>query len=111
MPSSILTLAMGGVPYGPVVVAGTNANQTLPAAILSNNSRSAIRVVITCETNPIRYAFGGIIPTSGASGTGHILAANESLVIGHPGGITTFRFINHTANSNAALQITGEYAA
>lgn len=104
----ILTLSMDGVPYGPVLTAGTDANQTLPANIVTNNSRNAVRVVITCETYPIRYAFGGVIPTNTV---GHILAANGSLIIGHPAGIASFRFINASAGNNAALQITGEYGA
>jgi len=106
---SILTLPLSGVPYGPTKVASTNANQALPAAVVTNSSRNAIRVSITCEDNTIRYAFGGVIPTQGA--LGHLLAANESLVIGHPAGIASFRFISDVANTHGNLQITGEYGS
>jgi len=105
--SRTLTLAMGGQSYGPTKVASTNANQALPAAVLTNASRSAVRVVITVEDNTIRYAFGGIIPTQGT--LGHLLTANESLVIGHPASIASFRFISDAANTHGNLQITGEY--
>lgn len=109
MPASILTLSMAGVAYGPVKVTSTNANQALPANIVTNNSRNAVRVVITCEDNAIRYAFGGVIPT--AANLGHVLAANESLVIGHPASIASFRYLSSVANSHANLQITGEYGS
>lgn len=110
---SVLITSMDGVPYGPVEVAGTDANQALPANVVTNtvvstgSSRKALRVVVSCEDNPIRYAFGGVIPTQ--AGLGHILYPGSTLVIGHPAGVATFRFINHTNASNATLQITGEY--
>ena len=110
---SILTMSLDGVPYGPTKVTATDANTTLPAALITNTSvvanqtRKAIRMVITCEDNPVRYAFGGIIPTQ--AGLGHILYPGASLVIGHPAGIASFRYINHTNAANANLQITGEY--
>ena len=106
---SILTLPLSGIPDGPAKVASTNANQALPATIVANDSRNAIRVVITCETAAIRYACGGIIPVM--DDLGHVLAANESLVIGHPAGISSFRFCSAAANTHATVQITGEYGA
>lgn len=105
--SSILTVAMGGQPYGPVKATSANANQALPAEIVTNNSRNAVRVVITCETNPIRYGFG-VIPTD--ANVGHVLAANATLVINHPAGINSFRYISSDAGNHGVLQITGEYA-
>lgn len=110
---SVLTMSLDGVPYGPTKVTSTNANAALPDALITNTSivsgstRKAIRMVITCEDNPIRYAFGGIIPTQ--AGLGHIMYPGASLVIGHPAGIASFRYISHTANVHANLQITGEY--
>lgn len=106
---NILTLSMNSNAYGPVKIASTNTNQALPANIVTNDSRNAVRVVITCEDNPIRYGFGGVIPTAG--NLGHVLAANESLVIGHPGSIASFRFISATTDTHGNLQITGEYGA
>ena len=106
---SILTLPLSGIPDGPVKVASTNANQALPANIVANDSRNAIRVVITCEDDEIRYAFGGVIPTQ--AGLGHLMVANDSLVIGHPAGIASFRFISADANAHGNLQITGEYGS
>jgi len=106
--SSVLTISMGGQPYGPVTATSANANQALPDSILVNSSRNVVRVVITCETNPIRYAFGGIIPTPG--NLGHVLAANESLVINHPSGANSFRYVSSVAGNHGVLQITGEYA-
>lgn len=111
---STLTMVLDGVPYGPVQLTCTNANQSIPANIVTNTnvvaneSRKAIRVIISCEDNSARYAFGGIVPDT--SGTGHILYPGASLVIGHPAAIDSFKIVNHTANANANLQITGEYS-
>jgi len=111
---SILTTSIDGVPYGPVQLTCTNANQPIPANIVTNTSvftgesRKAIRVIVSCEDNAARYAFGGIVPDT--SGTGHILYPGASLVIGHPAAIATFQIVNETANANANLQITGEYS-
>jgi len=105
--SRVNVLEMSGNAYGPVQIASTNANQTLPTNIVTNDSRNALRVVVSCEDNAIRYAFGGVIPVAGANG--HVLAANEILTIGHPGSIESFRFVSAVANSHANLQITGEY--
>jgi len=106
--SNILTMAMGGVPYGPVNVISSNANAALPSTIVTNNARNAVRVLITCEDNPIRYGFGGIIPVDSLSG--HVLAENDSLVLGHPEAISSFRYISAIAGAHANLQITGEYS-
>lgn len=113
---SVLTMSLDGVPYGPSKVEAGDANTTLVAAapeivtntnVFTGESRKALRIVLTCENNPIRYAFGGIIPTQ--AGLGHILYPGASLVIGHPAGIASFRYINHTNAANAILQVTGEY--
>ena len=103
-----LTLAMDGVAYGPVKVAGTNANVALPAGIITQASRNAMAVVISCEENAIRYAFGGIIPA--INGAGHILYPGSVLKIAHPAAVASFLYINHTSSANASLMITGEYS-
>ena len=105
---NILTLAMNGVPYGPVKATSSNANADLPATIVTNSARNAVRVVITCEDNPVRYAFGGLIPV--ANGLGHVLAANDSLVIGHPAAIASFKFVSAVPGSHGNLYVTGEYS-
>jgi hypothetical protein len=106
-------MLLDGIPYGPVKVTSSDANAALPAAVVTEsvytaNTRNAIRVIITCEDNPIRYGFG-IIPVQGAAG--HILYPGSSIVLGHPQAISLFRYINLANAANAVLQITGEYGA
>lgn len=107
---SVLTMSLDGVPYGPVKVTCTDAagGVALPAAVITYASKNAIRVVISCEDNPIRYGFG-IAPTQ--AGVGHILYPGSTLVLGHPAAVANFLHINHTNGSDAVLQITGEYGA
>ena len=105
--SRVLTLAMSGESYGPVEVISTNANKALPANIVTQASRNALRATIFVVDNDIRYAFGGVIPVPG--GLGFLLGANETLTIGHPASVNSFRYVSGTANVHANLQITGEY--
>ena len=108
MNNSILSLAMDAIPYGPTAVEASDANAALPDAVLTNaNGHKPIYVTISCEDNPIRYAFGGIVPTQ--AGTGHILYPGSVLKLGHPAAVASFKYINHTNGSNAVIQITGEY--
>ena len=65
--------------------------------------KGVIRVEITCEDNPIRYAYG-TDPTQ--AGLGHILYPAGSLVLEGMRKISGIKFINHTNGANAVLQIT-----
>lgn len=91
-------------------VAVTDAAQNLDAALYTNaNNKPAVAVLITCETQAIRFCFGGAIPTQGAAGLGHILYVGQSLRLSGARAVRTFQFINHTNGSNAFMQVTPEY--
>lgn len=61
---------------------------------------------LTVETNGIRIAFGGAVPTSGADGLGHLLTTGDSLFIDSRAMLKTCQIINSTAGSNALVQVT-----
>lgn len=78
----------------------------------STDGKPAIGALVTCEANDIRFTMGGDIdtptypPTQGANGLGHILYENQSLALASPSQVRTFQFINHTAQSDAIIQVT-----
>lgn len=73
------------------------------------NNRSAIAVVITCETEQVRFTLGGSTPTQGAAGLGHILYVGQSIRLSSPSAVRSFSYINHTNLSNGVLQATFEF--
>jgi len=68
-------------------------------------NENVIAVLITCEDNDIRFAWG---TNPVQSGVGHILYVGQSLKLTNHKQIIDFRFINKTAQSNAVLMITPE---
>lgn len=64
-------------------------------------------ILITCETNPIRFALGGTTPTQ--AGVGHILPVNGSLRLTGPTQIRSFSYISQTAGQAGVLQVTPEW--
>jgi hypothetical protein len=65
-------------------------------------------VLITCETNDARIAFG-VAAAKGASPVGHVLAAGSSLRLPSYQMLQAARIISKTAGSAALLQISLEY--
>jgi len=98
-----------GIPDETTRVAVTDVSQLLSAALYTQGINPAIAVLITCETNPVRFCLGGSTPTQGAAGLGHILYVGQSLRLSSSRAIRTFRFINHTSKADAFLQVTPEY--
>lgn len=65
-------------------------------------------IFIVVETNTIRYAVGGVIPTNGAAtpaSFGVPLVAGQSLVLSSPIQLNTFSMINAASGSNAVVNI------
>lgn len=74
--------------------------------IVDSYGNVARAVLITCETNDIRFAAGGQTPTQ--AGVGHVLAAGSSLRLSGKAMVDSFRFISKTGASAGVLQITPE---
>jgi hypothetical protein len=74
-----------------------------------DTTKEIIGVLISVETNPIRFAFNGTTPTQGAAGVGHKLSSGQSMKLTNTSQVETMRVINHDNGSNAILQITLEY--
>jgi len=98
-----------GLPSETERIAATDEAQQFTASQYMKNSSPAIAVVITCETNQIRFCLGGATPTQGVAGLGHILYVGQSLRLASGRAIQTFSFINHTNGSNGFLQATFEF--
>ena len=95
--------------YESVTVADTAIGLTAAkykdaGSIDSNSQRGASRVVITVETAGLRYRYDGTDPTAAE---GHILNANDVIVLVGPDAIRMFRGIRTTGTS-AVLKCTYE---
>lgn len=98
-----------GLPDETERIASTDAAQQFTSSQYMENGSPAIAVVITCETNQIRFCLGGATPTQGAAGLGHILYVGQSLRLASGRAIQEFSFISHTAQSAGAIQATFEF--
>lgn len=98
-----------GLPDETERIVVTDTAQQFTAAQYTKNDSPAIAAVITCETNPIRFCFGGADPTPGGTGLGHILTVAQIVRLASGRAIQTFSFINHTQQSAGVLQVTWEF--
>lgn len=98
-------ISVQGRPAATYSVASTNTAQSLNATQLG--AFTPIAALITCETNSVRFAFGGTTPTTSL---GHLLAAGESLRVANGGMVRSFKFISAEADTHGTLQVTIEYA-
>ena len=99
------TFSMDGVAGDTWSQTSTNAKASLTAAnLLSAKNNRAIGVLITCETQAVKFTFGDSDPVS--DGLGHILASAQSIQINNSSSIKSFQFISSTAGSHGVLQIT-----
>lgn len=99
------TTILDGIPSITTKVTSTDTAQTLDTTIDQINSYSPISILITCETNDIRFAFG-VNPTTAL---GHIIYATYSIVLNNPKSIRDFRFISETAGAHGDLMVTAFY--
>ena len=88
-------------------VATTDTAVLLTSLLTMDSSKEAIGVLLTVETNPIRFAFGGTTPAQ--AGAGHMLSAGQSLKLISPTQVSSMMVISHTNGSHAALHVTVEY--
>lgn len=103
------TYEVHGNPSETARYAVTDVFQRFPEAQFSRGSKSMLAVLITCESNHIRYCLGGSEPTQGAAGLGHILYVGQSIRLTNSYAIRSLRYINHTNGSDAFLQVTFEF--
>ena len=105
-----------GMPLDTKKVASTDTAQGLPTAYMgaaatriteTNFTRGAYAVLITCESQPIRFTYNGVTPTNDAgTAVGHVLAADASILLDGEEQVNGFKFISKVGGSHAALQIT-----
>lgn len=94
----------------------TDTAQTLPTAYMGATAtritttgitRPAYACLITCETQPIRVAYGAATPTNDAgTALGHVLATGDSLLLDGEAQIKGFSFISKVGGSHGVLQVT-----
>jgi len=109
IPKTSIPIAVNGSPGQTQRLTATDSAQQLPSSVTQSAGKQAIAVLITCEENNIRFALGGVTPTQGASGVGHVLYAGQSVRIAHPDAVSSFKFINEANGQNAVLQVTPEF--
>ena len=80
----------------------------LTAVWTDSRGRTISRCVITCENNPVRFAFGTDAVQSGTP-LGHILYVGQSLAIESPGTLANMSIISAGAGLAGVLMITPEY--
>ena len=91
--------------YEAITVADTAIGFTSTNYMNSNATQvRASRVVCTCETAQMRYCYDGTTPTTTV---GHVLNANDVVVIMGDDAIKNFKAIRTTASSGA-IQATYE---
>lgn len=85
-------------------IASTNTAQSLAAAMIKDVTLGkANGAIITIETAPIRYTFNAT-PTQ--AGLGHIAEADTIIILNSSQMVHNFKFISHTADTHATLQVT-----
>ena len=100
------TLPDSGKPGATTKITCGDVAGDLSAIYDTAGGHPAIGALVTCEAYDVRFTFGTATPTAGAAGTGHVLAAGNSLVINNGNQIRTFQYINYTQQSDAILQVT-----
>lgn len=98
-------VTLSGMPGETFTMTSTNNPQALTAAsILGSGGNPAIGALITCQTNDIRFIFGGA--TVAPDGLGHVLASGQSIYLDTGNAVKTFRFASAAAGSAGAIMIT-----
>ena len=105
------SISIDGVPGATATYTSTDVAQTLPAAVTTIAGRTIVGFLMTVETNPVSIAFGGAIPTQGASPLRHLLSAGDTLKVSGSQVATTFRYISAGAGNASTLQITPFYTS
>jgi len=90
-------------------VALTDTAAVLADAIIVSGNRKAMRLTISVESNPMRFALGGVTPTQGAVGIGHKLDDGDILEMENQENIEGALFINETSGSTSVIQVTAEF--
>lgn len=87
-------------------VASTDTAQALSTADITDiYGNLAVAATVVCETNAIRVAVGGTVPTQGATGVGVELAAGDSFYLDCPEDVLSFQFISSASGTHGALQV------
>lgn len=86
------------------VLTVTNATKGCTALTYKNATNTAQRAIFTIETTNVRYRYDGGAPTTAV---GHLLYANDSLVISGRKNIDNLRFIQ-AGTATASVAVTYE---
>ena len=99
-----------GAPGTTFRMASTDVAQYLtPANLINSAGKRATGVLITVETNSIRFGFNATITETGAGGLGHLLTAGSSYKISSPKGAQQFKFLSAAAGVHGAIIATAEF--
>lgn len=89
---------------------GDTAEQVddISSFVRQSGGKNVVGLLITVETNDIRFAWGTNPTQGGSPDVGHVLSAGGSLKLSNHKQIIDFRFINKTNGADAVLQVTPE---
>jgi hypothetical protein len=94
-----------GMPGATFTMTSTDNPQALTAiSILGSGGANPIGILITCETNDVRFILGNA--TVAPDGLGHVLASGQSIYLASGNAAKTFRFASASAGSAGVLIIT-----
>jgi hypothetical protein len=101
---------MLGEPDDTFVMTSTDAAQALAAAVLTVGGRSCKAVMVTVESNPVKFAFGGATPVFGAGLLGHVVQKDAAPVffVG-TSMIATLKFVSAATGAAGKVQFTPFY--
>jgi hypothetical protein len=102
-------IPIDGTPGPTLRYLSTNVAQSLPAVVTTIAGKITVGFLATVETNAVRFAIGGTVPTQGASPVGHALNVGDCLRLMGSTVVTTFQYISATAGASGVLQLTPFY--
>jgi hypothetical protein len=95
-----------GVPGTTFTQTSTDTAVVLTAAsLLSSDGNRAISVLISCQTNAIRFAFNAT-PVAGAGGLGHDIDDGEWMYIRSSAAVKAMKIVSATSQQHGVLTIT-----
>lgn len=84
----------------------TKATSAVDTVLTITPVSGCIGAMITVESQSIRYSFGTPPTNDAGTAVGHIATAGTTITLTSGNAVKKFKYLNKTAGSNAALQIT-----
>ncbi len=101
---------MYGEPDDTFLLTSSDTATALSAAVLTVGGKPCKALMITVETNPVKFATGGATPIQGAGLLGHVLQKDSAPVyIVGTAAVSGFKYISATSGNHGKMSITPFY--